>query len=134
MLEGQVAKVEVGREFVYPSPTQPETFKSEMTGISQYVRARSFGDRKGVKLDVVAQAREFLGFNEASKEILVPVIQTRRLQGTDRIKNGHSLVLEGLVTERSQEVEDSLLFFSKKRSEKIRTELIVIVTTERIRG
>ncbi|MGC6425594.1 MAG: hypothetical protein ACON5H_01200 [Akkermansiaceae bacterium] len=130
--EGHVAKVEIGREHYFPTESDPETFKKEVTGTVQYVRARP-GNRKGTfKLDAVAEVSEFLGFHPKGEDHLEPIIQTRRLTGSSTLKSGESLVLSGLVTERPQDIEDRGLLFSKKRTEKFRTELIAIITVQSI--
>ena len=114
--EGQVAKVEIGREHYFPTESDPETFEKEMTGTVQYVRVRP-GNRKGTfKLDAVAEVREFLGFYPKGEDYLEPVIQTRRLTGSSTLKSGESLVLSGLVTERPQDIQDRRRLFSKKRT------------------
>lgn len=131
-INGLPAKLEIGRELVYPDSKTPPNFKKEMLGVTNYVRARSNNDGATYKVDIVAQVKEQIGFHEVKKDHLEPVIETRRLTGSTTLEDGHSFILGGLMTEKTQQVEDKGFLTTKKRTETVQLELIAVVTVEYI--
>jgi len=144
--EGQVAKVEVGREFAYPDPVQPDPLKpskflKEMTGVTQFFRARSYDGGKTYRLQVLAQVKEFIRFQKLPNGSGQPVFKTRRVGDTVTIAEGETILFSGLVTDSEQQIEDKIPFlgdipllgraFTEKSTVTFQTELILAVTAER---
>ena len=147
-LEGQVAKVEIGREFAYPDPVQadplqPTKFLKEVTGVTQFFRARSYDGGKTYHLNILAQVKEFIRFQKLSNGTGQPVFKTRRVGETVTIAEGETILLSGLVTDTEQQVEDKVPLlgdlpllgraFPKKSTLTFQTELILAVTADRVR-
>jgi type II secretory pathway component GspD/PulD (secretin) len=146
--EGQVAKVEIGREFVYPDPVQadplqPIKFLKELTGVTQFYRARSYDGGKTYRLNILTQVKEFIRFQKLPDGTEQPVFKTRRVGETVTIAAGETILFSGLVTDTEQRVEDKVPFlgdipflgraFTKKSTLTFQKELILAVTADRVR-
>lgn len=141
--EGETAKVEITREFVYPNPVEPTKSIKDQTGITQFFRARSRDGGKIYELDVIAQVKELLKFQKLPSGTEQPIFKTRRINSNLSLKNGHTAIFKGLVTDTTQDVEDKVPFlgsipligraFTRKTTETFQTELILAVTAEQVR-
>lgn len=141
--DGQTAKIELGRDFTYPSSEKPGEFKTELIGIAQYFRARSLGYNRKFKLDTLVKVTELEGIDpSAVKGEKEPVIQTRRVEDSVTIASGQSIVFGGHITNDEQEVEDKLpllgdipligRLFSSESTHEFKRELIVLITLTEI--
>ena len=140
--EGQLAKVEVGRQISYPEGSQNlEVLATEFIGVRNHLRARAVGGKR-LKLDALGEVTELKGFHEVKgvgeAGVEEPVIETRRLGSTVTLADGETIAFGGLVSEVQQEVEDRVPFFGDlpllgrlfRRAETItlNVELIMMVT------
>ncbi len=136
--EGQLAKVEVGRQILHPEdPQNLEVMTTEFIGVRNHLRARTMGG-KMLKLDALGEVTELKGFHEVEPGVEEPVIETRRLGSTVTLADRETIAFGGLVSEAQQQVEDRVPFFGDlpllgrlfRRTETItyNRELIMIVT------
>jgi general secretion pathway protein D len=136
--EGQVAKVEVGRQISHPEdPQNLELMETEFIGVRNHLRARTVGGKK-LKLDTLGEVTELRGFHEVESGVEEPVIETRRIGSTVTLADGETIAFGGLVSEVQQEVEDRVPFLGDlpllgglfRRTETItfNRELIMMVT------
>lgn len=131
-LEGQLSKTEIGRELIYPDKDKPGESRKVLLGSTQHCLISPHSTKGRVNIDVIIEIKELIGYSGLEGKKDQPVIQTRRLKGTSTVKNGHSLILSGLVTEEEQHTENRILFFRKKSVTKFHTELIAIITVQEI--
>lgn len=109
--EGQLAKVEVGRQLLHPEdPQDLEVTETEFIGVRNHLRARTVGGRK-LKLDALGEVTELKGYHEVEPGVDEPVIETRRLGSTVTLADGETIAFGGLVSEVQQQVEDRVPFF-----------------------
>lgn len=140
--DGQTAKIEIGREFLYPDPKNPDNIKKEQLGVSNHLLARSIKGQQAVETNILAEVKEFTGFRELENDQQEPVFATRRINSTVSLKNGQTILLGGLVSDRSQNIEDKAPFlgdipvvknaFTGKSTYTFKTELILMVTLTEI--
>ncbi len=146
--EGQVATIEIGNDFAYhapnqPDPNQPSKFLKERIGVTQFFRARSYDGGQTYRLDVLSQAKEFIEFKKLPNGIEQPVFRTRRLGDSITLKRGETILFSGLVTEKEQKIEDRVPFlgsiplleraFTTNSTVTLKSELLLAVTAERVR-
>ena len=136
--EGQLAKVEVGRQLSHPEdPQNLEMVTTKFIGVRNHLRARGM-DGKKLKLDALGVVTELKGYHEVEPGVEEPVIETRRLGSTVTLADGETIAFGGLVSEVQQQVEDKVPFFGDlpllgrlfQKTETItyNRELIMIVT------
>lgn len=139
--EGKSASIRIGRDFTYPADGGASTeMTTDYAGVSNYVRARPARDGKKIKVDVLAEVKEFEGFDRADPDHQRPVFAVRRAGSDSSIElaSGESIVMGGVIREKQQDVEDSVPFlgdipllgraFRNRETHTLWTELIVIVT------
>ena len=128
--DGQLAKVEVIKEFVYPlTPGEKPKFGSENTGVASHFLARASKDGKKINLKSLTEVTEFKGFNEVSPGFDQPVFNRRRVESSTELADGQSYVQGGHISEDEQQIEDTTFgIFKKSHTEKLTRELIVVVT------
>ena len=141
--EGETAKVGITREFAYPNPRQPSQSMTEETGVTQFFRARSYDGGKTYRLNILAQVKEFTGFQELPSGAEQPVFKTRQIGESVTIANGETILFSGLVTDEEQQIEDRIPFlgaiplvgraFSQTKTHTFKSELILAVTADRVR-
>lgn len=139
-LSGQAVKVEIIREIFFPETDTPGALKTADVGIASYSLPTTLSRRDLIQLKALSSVTNFRGFHQDRKGDLTPVIETRRLEANTSINDGHALILGGLITEETQQIEDQtpllgdLPFignaFSSKRTETIKKELIAVTIVE----
>lgn len=127
--EGQVAKIEIVKEFTYPlTPGENAKKASENTGVTSHFLARAGGEGKKIDLKALSDFVEFEGFSEVSPGFDQPVFDRRRVESSAELTDGYTYVHGGFVTESEQEITDTTLgIFKKHRTEKFTRELIVFI-------
>jgi type II secretory pathway component GspD/PulD (secretin) len=141
--EGQLATIEVTRDFIHPDPAQSSKLIKDKTGVTQFFRARSYDGGKTYRLNVLTEVKEFIRFQKLTNSTEQPIFQTRRLGDTVTLAAGQTILFSGLVSEKQQSVEDKVPFlgsipllgraFTTKSTETLRSELILAVTANRAR-
>jgi type II secretory pathway component GspD/PulD (secretin) len=128
--DGQLAKVEIIKEFVYPlTPGEKPKFGTENTGVTSHFLARATKDGKKIDLKSLTDVTEFEGFNEVSPGFDQPVFNRRRIESSTELADGQTYIHGGYVSEDEQNVVDTTLgIFKKTFTEKFTRELIVIVS------
>ncbi len=133
--DGQRAKIEIIREFVYrTAPGENAQTATENIGVTSYNLASPSKDKRAILLKNLTEVIEFVGFSEVTPEFDLPVFKRRRAGSTVHVKDGHSVVYGGIVDESSQDVTESgpLGLFKRHSTEKFTRELIVIVSPKLI--
>lgn len=129
--DGQNAKIEIVRDFVYPTaPGEGAPTATERTGVTSHFLARPSRDKRTIRLNSLTEVSEFVGFSEVSPDFEMPVFQRRRAGSTVEVKDGDWVVYGGNVDESSLDVEDRgpLGLIKRRSTEKLTRELIVIVS------
>ncbi|MDB4259620.1 hypothetical protein N9821_00560 [Akkermansiaceae bacterium] len=140
-LPGQTAQIQIGRKFVYPSLEKPDSLEKEFTGVTQYFRAQP-SQNGAIKIDSVTEVKEFVKFQKRTDGKEQPIFNTRRVIESFTLPRGESIVLGGLVTEETQQVEDKtpLLgdipavgrLFRSKATVTLKKDLLVLISATQI--
>lgn len=128
--DGQQAKVEAVREFVYPSSAQEDAANEvENVGVTLHIDVRKSG-RESVALNTFTRISEFDGFSKASPEFDVPVFHRRDVEASSVLKSGQTMLIGGILDEESQEVQESgpLGIVKKNTTVTFSRELIIAVS------
>lgn len=139
-LSGQAAKVEVIREMTFPDTDTSGALKSAEIGVASYFQPTTSYRRDLIRLKALTLVTNFKGFHKDTKGVSTPVIETRRLEANTSINDGHALILGGLISEETQQIEDKTPLladlpligkaFSTKKTETFKKELITVTTVE----
>lgn len=128
--DGQQAKVEVIREFVYPSSSAEDAvMKKEPVGVTLHIDARKAG-RRDIALNTFARVTEFDGYSAESPEFDVPVFNRRDVEASSVLKSGQTMLIGGILDEESQEVQEKgpLGIIKKNTTVTFCRELIIAVS------
>lgn len=151
---GQMARVEMVREFIHPTeydppeipntvgvsaqggggfpvtPANPTAFDTTLVGTVLEVEPVVSADGSVLQIGVQAVHREFIGFINygtpifatpdpgqdsvaiTENRILMPLFETRRVQTSNSIYDGQSMVIGGLLSQSNEVVEDRTPLFS----------------------
>ncbi len=128
---GQKAKVEIIREFIYPTNPEGKKFELENVGVTTHFLPVIGEDGKSIHLKSLTVISEFEGYAEVGPDFDLPVFERRRMGGETKLPSGHSIVYRGHFTEDEKIVEERGPVFGllrKRTKVPISRELIVVVT------
>ncbi|MGJ8725203.1 MAG: hypothetical protein ACSHYB_11645 [Roseibacillus sp.] len=128
--DGETALVENIREFLYPSgPEDGAEIETENTGFTSYFEAHHLGG-ENILLKSFTRITEFEGFSEVNPDFSLPVFTRRDIETSDRLKNGETIVIGGVLDSKTTKIEDAYFFglFKKSSTERFSRELIILIT------
>ncbi len=141
---GQLATVEIIKEFTYPISANHKKFKTENLGVIQHYRvAGNYHDQmKLITLNALARVKEIEGFENSKSSTPKPIFKERRFDKKVTLWGGNTAVFGGLMTDSQRQIEDQIpvlsslpifgSLFTKKSTQHHKTELIFLVTATRI--
>lgn len=132
--DGQKATVEVVREFVYPvGPGDDAEKEIENVGVTSHFVTRHLGG-SDISIKTFTRVCEFEGFSEVNPGFDLPVFKRRDVESSARLKSGETILVGGILSEDSQDVEDAgpLGIIKSRSTHKFSRELIVAVTASLI--
>lgn len=128
--DGQSAAVELIREFVYPvAPGEDAKNEIENVGVTSHFDAKLVAG-SNISIKTFTRVCEFEGYSEVQPGFDLPVFKRRDIEASARLKNGETIVVGGILDDKSQEIEETgpLGIIKKSSTHQLSRELIIAVT------